>query len=78
MIVIGAGIAGLGAAKQLQNAGCNVKLIEASERCGGRIKDDHSLGNCIGLGAQIITGCINNPIFVMCNQADITFRYLGN
>ena len=42
--------------------------MEASNRVGGRIKDDDSLGNCIGLGAQIITGCINNPLFVMCEQ----------
>ena len=25
----------------------------------------------MGLGAQMITGCINNPLYVMCKQADI-------
>ena len=42
--MIGAGIAGIGAARQLKNSGCDVRVIEASDRCGGRIKDDHSLG----------------------------------
>jgi len=35
------------------------------------LKDDNTLGNCIGLGAQILTGCINNPLYVMCEQVDI-------
>ena len=47
VLVIGGGIAGIGAARQLKNAGCDVKVIEASDRCGGRIKDDHSLGGSV-------------------------------
>jgi len=77
VIVVGAGIAGIGAARQLTNAGCKVTVLEASDRCGGRLKDDHSLGNCIGLGAQILTGCINNPLYVMCEQVSLPLRYLG-
>jgi len=77
VIIIGGGIAGVGAARQLKNAGCQVTLLEASNRCGGRVKDDNKLGNCIGLGAQIITGCINNPLYIMCEQASLNLRYLG-
>ncbi|XP_065652086.1 lysine-specific histone demethylase 2 isoform X2 [Hydra vulgaris] len=77
VLIIGGGISGAGAARQLHNAGCKVTIVEASERCGGRVKDDFSLGNCIGLGAQIITGCINNPLFIMCEQINLPLRYLG-
>ncbi len=36
-LVIGAGIAGLGAAKYLQQKGCQVLVLEARPRIGGRI-----------------------------------------
>ena len=35
-IVVGAGAAGIGAARRLHDAGCDVLLIEASDRVGGR------------------------------------------
>lgn len=32
------------------------------------MNDDSSLGACIGRGAQIVNGCINNPISILCKQ----------
>ena len=32
------------------------------------MKDDHSLGVCVGLGAQMINGCTNNPFTVLAKQ----------
>ena len=46
-----------------------VTLVESRDRIGGRVWDDNkSLGCCVGRGAQILNGCINNPISVLCVQ----------
>ena len=43
--------------------------MESRDRIGGRVWDDNkSLGCCVGRGAQILNGCINNPISVLCEQ----------
>ena len=45
IIVVGAGIAGLAAAKKLQEQGFDVQILEARNRIGGRTWTDYSLGN---------------------------------
>ncbi len=56
VIVIGAGIAGLTAARDLCAAGVRVALVEARARVGGRIYTDHTLGYPVELGAEFIHG----------------------
>lgn len=58
VIVIGAGIAGLAAARKLQDAGHTVTVLEASNRAGGRIKTG---ADGLETGAQWIHG--NHPEF---------------
>jgi len=46
-----------------------VTVVESRDRIGGRVWDDQkSLGCCVGRGAQILNGCVNNPISVLCEQ----------
>ena len=54
MVVVGAGIAGLAAAKDLQESGYEVTVLEASNRIGGRIYTDRSLGFPLEIGANWI------------------------
>jgi Flavin containing amine oxidoreductase len=52
--VVGAGLAGLSAAITLQEAGCSVRVIEASDRAGGRVASDVIDGFTLDRGFQLI------------------------
>jgi len=52
--VVGAGISGLGAAKDLHDSGYEVTVLEARNRIGGRIYTDRSLGFPLERGANWI------------------------
>jgi monoamine oxidase len=54
IVVVGAGISGLGAAKDLQDSGFAVTVLEARDRIGGRIYTDRSLGFPLERGANWI------------------------
>lgn len=56
VIVIGAGVAGLGAADSLRNQGANVVVIEGRDTIGGRLRTDWSLGAPLEIGAGWIHG----------------------
>jgi len=68
VLVLGAGIAGLAAARTLTDKGLSVIVLEARSRIGGRMWTDSSLGMPLDLGASWIHGVNGNPITKLAKQ----------
>lgn len=69
MLVIGAGMAGLSAARSLADAGWPVRIIEARDRIGGRVHTDRGWGVPLEMGASWIHGTSDNPLVKLARQA---------
>ncbi|KAG8240014.1 hypothetical protein J437_LFUL017749 [Ladona fulva] len=76
VVIIGAGIAGLSAANQLtENGICKVKVLEASDRAGGRIHSCWLGDTVVELGAEWIEGgCPSNSAFTLAAQEGLIGR----
>lgn len=74
ILIIGAGIAGLAAARQLQSSGFHVTVLEGRNRIGGRIYTDRNLGLPIDLGASWIHGINKNPIAKLAQDFKINIQ----
>ncbi|XP_063241674.1 lysine-specific histone demethylase 1A-like isoform X2 [Bacillus rossius redtenbacheri] len=71
VIVIGAGIAGLAAAQQLQQFGMEVVVLESRDRVGGRIATFRKGTYIADLGAMVVTGLGGNPVTVLSKQINM-------
>jgi monoamine oxidase len=69
VIIVGAGIAGLAAAKKLKEKGFKVIVLEAQDKVGGRLRTNRSLGVAFDEGASWIHGVTGNPITTLAQQA---------
>lgn len=69
VLVLGAGMAGLGAARVLADGGAKVTVIEARDRIGGRTHTSHIWPDLpVDLGASWIHGVTGNPLTVLADQ----------
>lgn len=75
VIVVGAGISGLAAAKKLKENGFNVIVLEAQSKVGGRLKTIRSLGVAFDEGASWIHGTAGNPITSLAQQAGMNTAF---
>lgn len=63
VVVVGAGVSGLAAARALVQGGRSVTVLEARDRIGGRTWTDDALGVPVDLGASWIHGVDGNPLW---------------
>jgi monoamine oxidase len=68
VLVIGAGMAGIMAARTLADDGYRVIVLEGRDRIGGRLWTDDSLGAPLDLGASWIHGIEDNPVAALVEE----------
>ncbi|KAJ8723258.1 hypothetical protein PYW08_003170 [Mythimna loreyi] len=71
VIIIGAGVSGLAAARQLISFGCEVVILEGRDRVGGRIVTYRKGPYVADLGAMVVTGLGGNPVTTLSVQMNM-------
>ncbi len=71
VVVVGAGMAGLVAARLLHDSGFAVTVLEARGRLGGRTWTDSSLGAPVDLGGSWVHGVDGNPLTLWCGKLGV-------
>ena len=71
VLVVGAGMAGMVAARLLHDSGFAVTVLEARQRLGGRTWTDASLGAPLDLGGSWVHGVDGNPLTLWCERLGI-------
>ncbi|XP_050348830.1 lysine-specific histone demethylase 1A [Nymphalis io] len=71
VIIIGAGVSGLAAARQLQSFGCDVVILEGRDRVGGRVVTYRKGPYVADLGAMVVTGLGGNPVTTLSVQMNM-------
>ncbi len=77
VVVVGAGMSGLVAARLLHDSGFAVTVLEARKRIGGRTWTDDSLGAPLDLGGSWVHGVDGNPLALWCGKLGIGARRIA-
>lgn len=82
VVVVGAGLAGLAAARQLRAFGFKVVVLEGHSRPGGRVYsrklESHGFAGVADLGGSIITGVNGNPLALLAKQMGVPLYDIGD
>ena len=74
IVVIGAGAAGIAAARRIQAAGRKVIVVEASDQIGGRCRTDTTtFGSAFDRGARLLYNPDTNPMVKLGRSAGLDF-----
>lgn len=72
VVIVGAGLAGLGAARHLMALGHRVIVLEGRQRAGGRVytkkMEVENIFAAADLGGSVVTGMHGNPLGVLARQ----------
>lgn len=78
IVVVGAGMAGLAAVRQLRAFGHPVIVVEGNRRPGGRVYTKKIEGAVGDLGGSIITGIDGNPLAVIARQLGVPMHAINS
>ncbi|OWA54114.1 Lysine-specific histone demethylase 1A [Hypsibius exemplaris] len=83
VVVIGAGVAGLAAARKLESFGFEVLVLEAKDHVGGRVDTWKATASGSGAlaekGGMVMMGVEGNPVFtVLHQQKDLPLTRIGS
>jgi monoamine oxidase len=73
VIILGAGVAGLSAARDLTAAGARVLVLEARDSVGGRVMTHHAPEGPVELGAEFVHGAVDE-ILSVAREANLPLR----
>ncbi|PPR81951.1 hypothetical protein GOBAR_AA38765 [Gossypium barbadense] len=73
VVIIGTGLAGLAAARQLMRFGFKVTVLEGRKRAGGRVytkkmEGGNRVSAAADLGGSVLTGTLGNPLGILAKQ----------
>lgn len=75
VVIVGAGLAGLSAARMLQDRGRNVVVLEARDRLGGRIwTNTTALDVPVDLGASLLKSADINPLAIEMRNRELRLQ----